>query len=150
MAQSLSGVYIHLIFSTKTRQPLIFPETEKRLHNYLASLATDLKCHPYEINGMPDHVHLLLLLHRTISQSDLAEKLKSNSSRWYKTIDPQHREFAWQGGFGMFSADISTFDRLREYIINQKEHHKVLTFKEEYIKFLNCAKIKFDDKFLWD
>jgi putative transposase len=150
MAQSLSGVYIHVIFSTKDRKALIPEDSEKRLHNYLATVATDLKCHPFEINGTSDHVHLLLSLHRTISQSDLVEKLKAQSSRWYKTLDPSLSDSAWQGGYGIFSVDLSTFDRLRDYIVRQKEHHKTMTFKEEYLKFLKWSKVEFDDKFLWD
>ena len=70
---------------------------------------------------MPDHVHLLVLLSRTISQSELAEKLKSNSSRWFKTIDPRVSDFCWQGGYGIFGIDATTFDRHRQYIINQKK-----------------------------
>lgn len=150
MVQSLSGVYIHLVFSTQHRKPLILEAFEKRLHDYLASIATDLKCTPFEINGTADYVHLLLALHRTISISDLAEKIKSNSSRWFKKLDPSLADFSWQGGYAGLNVDIETFDRLREYIINQKERYKSLTFKEEYIRFLKWAKIKYDVDFLWD
>ena len=117
---------------------------------YLAKISSDLNCDPYEINGMPDHVHLLVLLSRTISQSELAEKLKSNSSRWFKTIDPRVSDFCWQGGYGIFGVDATTFDRHRQYIINQKKHHQIQEFKNEYTKILDRYKIKYDPKFLWD
>jgi len=150
MVQSLSFVPVHLVFSTKNRKPFIIPELENRLYSNLSTIASDLKCDPFEINGMPDHVHLLLLLSRTITQSDLAEKLKSNSSRWFKTIDPRVSDFSWQGGFGIFGVDSSSFDRHRQYIVDQKKHHESQEFKSEYTKMLNRYKIKYDEKFLWD
>jgi REP element-mobilizing transposase RayT len=99
---------------------------------------------------MTDHLHILLKLRRTIDVAKLVGDIKSNSSRWIKSIDPGSYNFAWQKGYAAYSVGQMEFDRVAKYIQNQKEHHKTSSFKEEYIKFLQYYKIEYDEKYVWD
>jgi putative transposase len=150
MAQSLANLLIHIIFSTKHRQPHIVPEFEHRLHQYITSVCHSLDSPVIYIGGMPDHIHILLSLSRTITVSELISKIKSNSSRWIKTIDPQCKDFSWQKGFGAFSLGESSRNNAIKYIANQKKHHATMSFQEEYLKLLMKYDVKFDEKYLWD
>lgn len=150
MAQSLSDIVIHTVFSTKDRRKCIFPEIEKDLHAYLGSLCKDMGCFPYIIGGVEDHVHILLGMSRNIGFSKLLQNLKSNSSRWMKEQDSNYHLFSWQKGFGAFSVDRSNFKKVFQYIKNQKEHHKTRGFKEEFLLLLQRSGIEYDERYLWN
>lgn len=105
---------------------------------------------PFLINGMADHVHLLSSLPRTMSLSKYIEEIKRNSSRWIKTKDSQYEKFAWQSGYGAFSVSSSRKDSVVRYIAGQKDHHRTVTFKEEFIAFLEKYGIEYDERYLWD
>jgi len=152
MAQSLARVNLHIIFSTKERQPFIHPSIEKEMHGYLAGTCQNLKCIPFEVGGVEDHVHLLVSLSKVITISDLIEKIKVSSSKWIKAQDKQFRDFSWQKGYGVFSVDEPAFENVREYILRQREHHttKDLDFKSEFLKILKRYNVSYDEKYLWD
>ena len=150
MAQSLSKVYLHVVFSTKERISYIFPELEERIHSYIVSICKDQGYYVHAINGMEDHIHILLEQSRTVTISKLVEAIKSNSSRWIKLLDVKLSDFAWQGGYGVFSVDHSTLNPVEEYIKNQKEHHKKRDFKEELLLLLKRANVVYDERYLWD
>ena len=126
MAQSLADIILHIVFSTKGRQPMIQPEIESELYPYLNIICQKFNSSMIRINGVSDHLHILLSLGRTLSVSKLIEELKSQSSRWIKTKGPQYRDFAWQNGYGCFSVSRSNVESAIKYIANQKEHHKKL------------------------
>ena len=150
MAQSLAKVYLHSIFSTKHRESLIAPEMEDRLYGYIAGIIKKVGGYPVKINGMPDHVHILSTLPRTITVAKYLEEIKKNSSKWVKVEYPEWKNFAWQGGYATFSVSSSKVDTVSNYIENQKEHHKKLTFQEELIQFLERYGVDYDEKYLWD
>jgi REP element-mobilizing transposase RayT len=150
MAQSLANIILHIVFSTKDRRPLIRPQIEDELYKYIAGVCKNLHCPLIKINGVEDHIHILLHLSRTISVSDLIRDLKANSSRWIKSKGSDYNEFCWQGGFGVFSLSRRNLDGAICYLDGQKDHHKTVTFKEELIAMLKRAKISFDEKYLWD
>jgi REP element-mobilizing transposase RayT len=150
MPQSLSHVIVHIIFSTKNREPWIDPSVRPRLHAYLATVGRDNGSHVYRVGGVADHVHIVCTLPRTVSQSDLLEEIKKHSSRWIKELDPKLRGFAWQRGFGIFSVSHSRLDEVIAYVETQEEHHRKITFQEEYRRFLTKHGIAFDEKYVWD
>jgi REP-associated tyrosine transposase len=150
MPQSLSSVLIHLIFSTKHREPLITPTIEIELHPYMAKIFRGLKSPSLAINGVTDHVHVLFALGRVIAIADLVEEVKTESSKWIKTKGPEFRNFHWQKGYGAFSIGQSQVPAVKRYIARQKMHHRRVTFQEEYRKFLKAYGIEYDERFVWD
>ena len=150
MAQSLSSILIHLVFSTKNREPFITPEIEKELHPYMAKIFRELKSPSLAIDGTSDHLHILFSLGRVIKVADLVEEVKTESSKWIKTKGREFKNFHWQRGYGAFSIGQSNVVSLERYIYGQKQHHRRVTFQDEYRKFLNAYEIDFDERYVWD
>ncbi|PYS43750.1 MAG: IS200/IS605 family transposase [Acidobacteria bacterium] len=150
MAQSLSSVLIHLVFSTKNRELFITAEVESELHSYMAKIFRELKSPSLAIDGTNDHVHVLFSLARVITIADLVEEVKTSSSKWIKTKGREFRNFHWQRGYGAFSIGQSNVTALKHYIRSQKEHHQRVTFQDEYRKFLKAYGIDYDEKYVWD
>ena len=130
MAQSLVRNFIHIIFSTKHRKPLILPPYENELHGYLGGVCNNLECQSIKIGGYNDHVHILCMLSKKISLMKLLEELKSSSSRWIKTKDQSFKNFYWQDGYGAFSVNPTQVDAVVKYIDNQHEHHRNVSFQD--------------------
>jgi putative transposase len=150
MPQSLSSVLIHLIFSTKDREPFITPAIETELHPYMAKVFRELKSPTLAINGTTDHVHILFALGRVVTIADLVQEIKTESSKWIKTKGPELRNFHWQKGYGAFSIGQSSVAEVKRYIHNQKEHHRRITFQDELRKFLEAYEIEYDERYVWD
>ena len=149
MPQSLSKVYIHLVFHVKTMGPQIRDKDLERTFSYIGKMINETGCHTIKVGGMNDHIHVLYLLSRDVSLAHVAEKIKSNTSRWIKTIDPIYNKFAWQGGYGVFSVGQSSMDNAINYIANQREHHTKYSFQEEYLRFLNFHGIKYNEEYVF-
>ena len=135
MPQSLSRVLVHLVFSTKHREPFIVPEVRPRLHAYIVGILDNLKSPSLQTGGVEDHVHILCALGRTISQADLVEEVKKSSSKWMKA-EGGVPGFSWQAGYGAFSIGESQADTVIRYIQNQEEHHRKRSFAEELKLFV--------------
>ena len=151
MAQSLSLVIVHLIFSTKDRRPWISAEMRPRLHAYLAEVARSHGCEAYRVGGVEDHVHLALTLPRTSTQSDLVKELKTSSNHWLEKQDKlTYATFEWQRGYGIFSIGKSQLSSLVGYIENQETHHRKHTFQEEFRALLSKYGVKYDEAYVWD
>lgn len=150
MPQSLARLHIHLVFSTKNREPIITDAVRDALHAYLATVLQNLGCAPVLINSVEDHAHLLFDLARTVSVSQAVEDVKTASSKWIKTQGPEFAGFAWQSGYGAFAVSESNVDAVREYIANQREHHRKKSFQEEYRRFLERHRIAFEERYVWD
>jgi REP element-mobilizing transposase RayT len=150
MPQSLSAILIHLVFSTKNREPFITPSIETELHPYMAKIFRELKSLSLTIDGTSDHVHILFSLGRVIKVADLIEEVKTESSKWIKTKGREFRNFHWQRGYGAFSIGQSNVIALKRYISNQKQHHRRITFQDEYRKFLKSYGIEYDERYVWD
>jgi len=148
MAQSLSLVIIHVVFSTKDREPWIAPELRSRLHAYLAEVGRDLGCEAYRVGGVADHVHLALTLPRTLTQSALVKKLKIASNHWLGNLDKRYAGFSWQRGYGIFSVGKSQLGDLVAYIDGQEKHHRRRTFQEEFRELVNRYDVKFDEAYV--
>ena len=150
MPRSLARLHIHLVFSTKNREPLITDAVRDSLHAYMATVLQNLGCAPMLINSVEDHAHLIFDLARTVSISQAVEDVKKSSSKWIKTQGPEFAGFAWQSGYGAFAVSESNVEAVREYIANQREHHRKKSFQEEYRQFLERHRIAFDERYVWD
>ena len=151
MAQSLSKLWTHLIFSTKERFPFLSDERHRRdMHAYLATVLRSHDCETLIVNGTADHVHALFTLSRKYSISTIVKEIKRTSSAWIKETSPSMRKFHWQNGYGAFSVSQSHLDRVSRYIEDQERHHRRMTFEDEYRKFLRKYQIKYDERYFWD
>jgi putative transposase len=151
MPQSLSTVYVHLVFSTKDRQTFLDPAALRdEMHAYLGGVSAKLDSPALLVGGTNDHVHALCRLGRTVSQSDLVKEIKRASSIWIKERDASLRDFAWQSGFGIFSVSASNVEAVRTYIAKQEEHHRFRSFQDEYREFLRKHGMEWDERYVWD
>jgi REP element-mobilizing transposase RayT len=150
MAQSLSKVLIHLVFSTKRRAPMLPPTPYAALHAYAQGIFKTQKCHLVEMNNVADHVHALFDLHRTAALADVVKHVKKGTARWLKEQSPEFRDFDWQEGYGAFSVGRSQRDELVAYIRNQQRRHARVSFQDELRKFLISYEIEYDERYLWD
>ncbi len=129
---------------------MLFDAWRAELHAYAATVLQHAECYPEIINSMPDHMHILVGLGRTISISEVMKEVKTATSRWIKTRGSQAQDFAWQSGYAGFAVSASNVKEVRKYIANQAEHHKGRTFQEEYRAFLNKHGVAFDERYVWD
>ena len=150
MPQSLSRVIVHIIFSTKDREPWLDRDVGPRMHAYLATVCRDLNAEALRVGGVADHVNVVTTLPRTLSQAEMIETLKKTSSKWIKGLDSKYRRFYWQRGYGAFSVSPSHLDAVLEYVQNQEEHHRTRSFQEEYCAFLQKYGVEFDERYVWD
>jgi REP element-mobilizing transposase RayT len=147
MPQSLANVQIHLIFSTFQRTPNLVPNVRRDLHPYLAATLNQLDCHAIEVGGVDDHIHVLFRQSRTLTIAKVVQDLKTSSSKMLKS---RVRDFSWQSGYGAFSVSPADSGSVSAYIKDQVDHHKKLTFQEEYRQILEDYGVPFDERFVWD
>lgn len=151
MPQSLSTVYLHLTFSTKGRVPFLTDTgLRSELHAYLGGVSREADCPAVIVGGVADHVHVLGRLGRSISQADWVKEIKRVSSTWIKGHAPRMDEFAWQAGYGVFSVSVSNLETVRTYIAEQEEHHRRLSFQDEYRALLRKHGQAWDERYVWD
>ena len=150
MGQTFANLLVHVIFSTKGRAPHLRGELKDRLLPYLGGILHESQSMPMAIGGASDHIHLLITLPPITAISDLMRNLKTNSSRWVHETFPSQADFAWQAGYGAFSVSQSASGAVREYIAGQEEHHRTVSFKEEFLAFLNRHGIKYDERYIWE
>jgi putative transposase len=150
MPQSLARLNIHLIFSTKHREHLLHDRVRHSLHSYMATVLRNFACRAILINSVEDHIHLLFELGRTVAVSSAVQEVKTASSKWIKTQGTELAQFAWQGGYGAFAVSQSNVVGVRKYIENQREHHRVESFQQEYRTFLEIHGVEYDEKYVWD
>jgi len=150
MSQSYCNLLYHMVFSTKYREPLITEEIRERIYAYLGGAIKGEKGIPILINGMEDHVHILAALHQDSSVSAVLRNIKSNSSKWLHRDLKGHENFWWQSGYGAFTVSANQKDIVYNYIANQAEHHKKMTFKEEFVALLEKHGIPYDERYIWD
>ena len=150
MPQSLARILVHVVFSTKHREPVLSPEIRPKLHAYQATVGRELGCEVFRVGGVADHVHLAIDLGRTMAVATFVRKVKQTSSVWLKEQSGGPRHFEWQAGYGSFSVGQSQLDALLEYVSNQEEHHRKVTFQDEYRALLGKYGIEADERYVWD
>ncbi|HEX7470201.1 MAG TPA: IS200/IS605 family transposase [Verrucomicrobiae bacterium] len=150
MAHTYTDLLVHVIFSTKDRTSLLDAELKPRLFPYMGGIIRELGATALLINGPTDHVHILLLLPAKIGLSEIVGKVKANSSGWVHREFPKCQSCAWQTGYAAFTVSHSQKQSVLDYIANQEEHHRKLSFKEELIAFLKKHEVEYDEKYLWE
>ncbi len=150
MANSYSQIYIQVVFAVKHRDTVIKFEWEERLYQYITGIVQNKGQKMLAINGMPDHIHFLIGLKPDCCLSDLIREVKKASNEFINEHRLTPAKFYWQEGFGAFSYSRSQIDTVAKYILNQKEHHKERTFKEEYLQFLEKYGIEYNEKYLFE
>jgi len=156
MSQSLSHILIHMTFATKNRvRAIAYPEVRADLNAYTGGILRSLGCPSIVVGAVIDHMHLFFVLARTMAVAAVAEAVKKETSRWLKeqkpdVKDPYLVKFAWQSGYAAFSVSESNAEAVRAYVANQEEHHRRLTFQEEYRALLTKHGVAFDERYVWD
>jgi REP element-mobilizing transposase RayT len=140
----------HIVFSTKNWEPLVTTAVASRLFEYIGGICRTKGNVLLAAGGMPDHVHLLIALSKSLCVVDTVRDIKSNSSGWIHETFPTLRGFGWQTGYGAFAVSYSLVDQVKEYIGNQAEHHRVRTFQEEFVAFLKRHNVQYDERYLWE
>jgi len=149
MPQSLASLHCHIVFSTKHREPRITSDLQPRLFEYIGGILRNHSARLIGAGGMPDHVHLLVSLGRTLAVADTIRLVKSNSSSWI------HAEiglagFRWQEGYGAFAVSHSNIDQVKTYLANQEQHHRRISYQEEFLELLRRHDLEWDERYVWD
>jgi putative transposase len=150
MAGTFSQIYIQVVFAVKGRESLIQKEWEERLYQYITGIIRAKEQKLIAINGMPDHIHIFIGMKPSCCLSDLVREVKKSSNDFINENKLSKFKFSWQEGYGAFSYSHSQIDAVAKYILNQKEHHRKITFKEEYVDFLKKFEIEYDEKYLFN
>ncbi len=150
VADTFTQLYIHVVFAVKGRESLINTEWKDKLYRYISGIIANQNQKLYIINGMPDHVHLLISMKPDKTLSDLVREIKEHSTKYINGQGLVIGKFQWQNGFGAFSVSQSGVDRVIDYIKGQEEHHSKRTFREEYLELLEKFKIEFQEKYIFE
>jgi len=150
MANTYSQLYVQIVFAVKGRQNLISKKWKNEIYKYITGIITNQKQKLIAINGMPDHIHILVGIKPNIPLSDLVRDIKSSSSKFINEQKWINGKFEWQTGFGAFSYGHSQLTNVIKYIEDQEEHHRTKTFKEEYMAFLKLFNIDFRNEYLFE
>jgi REP element-mobilizing transposase RayT len=150
MSQSLTKNLFHLIFSTKSREPLITDAIRPDLHSYMGAILRQWESPAILMNSVADHVHILFCLSKNHALKTVVEEVKKGSSKWIKTKGPEFRDFYWQAGYGAFSVSQSGVAAVCKYIEMQAQHHRKITFQDELRAFLRKHRVEYDERYVWD
>jgi putative transposase len=150
MADTYIGLYIHYVFSTKNREPIIAEHVKERIWAFMGGIARENRMKALCIGGVMDHVHLLISMPATVSIAKTMQLIKGGTTAWVHDTFPGLQHFAWQEGYAAFSVSESSLGETIAYINNQEEHHRRKTFQEEYLELLKTNGVEYDEKYLWD
>jgi putative transposase len=150
MAGTLSQIYIQVVFAVKGRHNLIRSTFEEEVYKYIAGIITGKEQKSLAVNGMPDHIHLLVGLKPSMKISDLVRDIKNNCTNFINEREWLNSKFSWQDGYGAFSYSESNFGKVIDYIRNQKQHHQKKTFRQEYLAFLKRFNVPYEEKYLFE
>lgn len=145
---TFTQILYQIVFSTKNAEKTLKQENSEKLFRYIWGIFKKKKCKLYQINGTENHLHIVTHIHPSVSLSSLVKDIKVSSSYWIKQENIFPNFIAWQNGYGAFTYQISQKNILINYVKNQREHHRIKTFEEEYIELLNEHEIEFDEKYL--
>jgi len=150
VAQSLSAIYIHLVFSAKHREPLLLQPLRGQMHAYLATVLKNQDCPAVKVGGTSDHIHSLFRMSKTRTLAQVLEEIKTSSSRWIKTQSRALGGFHWQNGYGAFSVSRTEVDEVARYIEDQEAYHTAVSFQDEYRRYLETYGVDYDERYVWD
>jgi REP element-mobilizing transposase RayT len=149
MANTFTSLHFHIIFSTKNRQRWITTDIEQRIWEYIGGIARANEMKALQIGGIEDHVHVVIGMRPTMAVSKAVQLLKGASSKWIHDTFPALAGFEWQDGYGAFTIGKSQLDDVAQYVANQRDHHRVRTFQEEFRAFLEKYEIEYDERYVW-
>ena len=149
MANSYTSLFVHVIFSTQNRKPVLTSAVRDRLWPYIGGIARENKMKAVSVGGTADHAHLLILIPPTIAVAKAVQLVKGGSSKWLHENFLSLRNFAWQEGYGAFSIGASQVAEVAAYIARQEEHHRVKSFQEEYLVYLKEYDVEYDERYVW-
>ena len=149
MPQSLAKIIVHIVFSTKNHNPCLSNDIRPGLFAYIAGILNKFDSKAILINDVEDHVHILCLLSKNHAPCEIVEKVKTGSSKWVKTQTSGPDSFQWQNGYGMFSVSQSNVASVKRYIAEQENHHRRVSFEEEFRKFLDKYEVRYDEEYVW-
>ena len=149
MGRSCTALYYHLVYSTKSHAPDLTPEIRPRLYEYIGGIVRGLDGRLLAAGGTVDHIHLLVSLHPDRALSAVLRDVKANASKWLRVTFPDQRGFAWQTGYGAFTTNRSSLEKITRYIAGQEQHHRKVSFKEEFLELLRKHGVEFDERYLW-
>lgn len=147
MASTLVQQYMHIVFHTKCTSITMREEDLERIFDYVGGIIRNINGVSIQVGGRPDHIHILASMPKTISLADFVRTIKSNSSKWVKTLDHYYEPFMWQEGYWAFSVSASVLDNVAKYIKNQKAHHNKQIYVDEYKQFLDAYHIEYDERY---
>ncbi len=150
MPQSLAHILVHLVFSTKNRDPLLGDSIHEELHAYIGGIIANHEGALLKAGSVPDHIHLLLVHPRTYAPAKLVQEIKTGSNRWLKGCGKPYAAFSWQSGYGIFSVSPSHRLAFERYLEGQGEHHKKASFQDEYRRLLRKYGIEWNEHYFWD
>ena len=150
MANTYTQIYIQIVFAVKGRQNLISKENREELHKFITGIVSNRKQKLFAVFAMPDHMHVLVSMSPNLSISELVRDIKAGSSKFINDKGWMNGKFNWQEGYGAFSYAKSNIDLVVKYILNQEEHHRSKSFKEEYLEFLSKFEIEYDPQYLFE
>ncbi len=150
MAHTFSNLLTHVIFSTKDRVPCVKDDLKPNLLAYIGGIVREIKGKVYSVDGTSDHVHMLVSLPPSLALSDAVRTIKTNSSGWVHGLGSDYRAFGWQIGYGAFSVSKSNASAVIRYIQTQEEHHRKISFQEEFVAFLRKHGIEYDVRYIWE
>lgn len=150
MPETFSRIYIQVVFAVKGRESLIHSSWEEELYKYITGIIRNKEQKLIAINGMPDHIHILVGMRPSCCLSDLVREIKKSSNDFIKEKKFTKHKFQWQEGYGAFSYSHSALNNVVAYIENQKEHHKKKSFRDEYLEFLKKFEVEFKDEYLFE
>ncbi len=150
MPQSLAQILVHLVFSTKNREPRLADDIRDELHAYIGGIILNHQGTLLAAGSVADHIHLLVAHPRTVALADLVQVIKTGSTKWLKSKAPGSQDFHWQSGYGAFSLSPSHRAALEKYLAGQAQHHRKISFQEEYRRLLKKYGIEFDERYVWD
>ena len=149
MSNSYTSLFIHTIFSTHNREPVLTSTLRDRLWAYMGGIARGNKIKAVSIGGTLDHAHMLISIPASVPVAKAVQLVKGGSSKWVHENISSLRKFAWQEGYGAFSVGASQVDEVAAYIVHQEEHHRTRTFQEEYLSYLNEYRVEYDKRYVW-
>ena len=151
MAQTLTDLIVHLVFSTKNRSRLLkTPELREQMSSYLAGALSEINCPAIVANALDDHAHLLFRQSKALAMAKIVEQIKASSSSWVKAKDPELHDFCWQNGYGAFSVSQSNTDEVQQYILDQEDRHRSVSFQDEFRRLLERHGIDYNERYVWD
>ncbi|MBZ5535694.1 MAG: transposase [Acidobacteriia bacterium] len=151
MSQSLAKSLVHIIFSTKDRFAFLADnDIRSQMHAYLATVFKEYDSASLLVGGVADHAHILRSLSRNYAISEIIKEAKQNSSKWIKTVGGIYAKFYWQKGYGALSVSQSQVAQVKRYILDQPQHHRRVTFQDEFREFLKKYEVPYDERYVWD